>query len=187
MAGASLLNRVLYAHDLVYTGKQVFTDGQVGIYRAHVAVWAQVPLGETWLVLESDMVVVPETVGLILELESAAHGAYDYINIVPTNAVRNAEPSAVTPLLQECPPGDKECKVTGACAYLVTGIGARKLLQHAEPIELPVDWYVTTMRDFSDASFRLAFTERGFFGAVNHHSLVGHVRNHFLVAENANG
>ena len=187
MAGASLLNRVLYAHDAIYSGKQVFTAGQVGVYRAHVAVWEEMPPDETWLVLESDMVALPETVGLIAELEAAAGAAYDYLNLVPTNVVHNAEPSPVTPLLRECPPGDHECQVMGACAYLVTGLGARKLLRHATPIEMPLDWYVTTMHDFSDASFRMAFTDRGFFGSLKHESLVGHVRVRFLLPETADG
>eukprot|EP00961_Rhodomonas_salina_P012832 172772-Rhodomonas_salina.12 len=174
MEDTSLLNRVLYDQGSIFSGIQVFTTGQVGCYKAHVAVWEQIPVNETWMVLEGDAVVLPETVAQLQQLLSAVTDEYEYINLVHSNHIVNSNPSPVTLILSECPRFAYDCHVTGMIAYLVTYSGAQKLLQHAFPIQVPVDVYVTTFRDYTDPSFTFAFTELCFFGMTGRASLVGH-------------
>eukprot|EP00961_Rhodomonas_salina_P164560 2217122-Rhodomonas_salina.2 len=174
MDNASLLNRVLFHQRSALSGKQVFTTGQVGCYKAHVAIWRQIPPNETWLVLEHDAVVLPHTIGLLRQLTHSVSDEYEYINLLHRYPVPTAITSPVTELLRECPRYQYDCTPLHTTAYLLTHSGAQKLLQHAFPIEVPVDWYIATLRDYNDPSFTYAFTAHGFFGLSGRPSQVGH-------------
>lgn len=156
MSDAALFPRLLAAAGARVDERQIFDSSVLGVYFAHMLVWQQVPPNETWLVLEDDA-VVPNPELLAQQLSSVLGTGYDLVNLAPNHPPLGSTPSDEHAQLRECPRHDPACVVIGTLAYLVTHEGAQKLLAHAVPPEVAVDWYVSSVRDYLDASFTLAF------------------------------
>jgi len=170
---AALFPRLLAAAGARLDGKQIFDERVLGAYLAHAQVWAQVPPGATWLVLEDDA-LLPDAAQLARALPTLLETPYDYVNLAPTWPPLGSQPSLWHPGLRECPRNDIGCAVLGSFAYLVTHAGAQKLLAHARPPEVAVDWYVSSLRDFLDPSFALAFVTEPLFATGGRPSTIGH-------------
>lgn len=174
MDSASLLNRLLYEYGERLSGKQFLNPQALAAYEAHVAVWRRIPPGETWLILEDDALVTADTVRDIHALEASVREKVDYVNLRPLHPAVGAVASNASELLQECPPDVRQCHNLGQVAYILTHEGALKLLRHALPPEVPIDWYTDSLRAFIDPSFRHTFTRRHYFGHGGRVSLINH-------------
>lgn len=176
MRQASLLNRLLHDSETFFDGKQVHREQVVGAFLAHAGVWEAVASRPgPCLVLEDDAVATRETLGLLSALlASGVVSNYHYVNL------RKTFPSAgavVTEdgLLEECPPGAPQCSSLGAVAYLVTPEGAAMLLRNTgSTVDVPVDWFVTALRDYLEPGFRMASSTSAYFGVSGRPSRIGH-------------
>lgn len=170
MKDVSLLNRLLYDDQAKLDERQMFNTRMVGCFLAHKNVWRQIPPHETWLILEDDAIPLP---GYKQSLLSLGPMKYSYINLGPSKEVRESTRDTKHPALHECPQGNQRCHVIGAIAYLLTHDGAQRLLRHSTPIEVPVDWYMSVLRDYLDPEFSFAFTDV-MFSTGQRASTIGH-------------
>ncbi len=123
---------------------------------------------------QEDVIIKAAQAHALRNLVEEAGGAYHHINLMPTFSVAHSVRSPSSTALRECPPGDPRCFVLGAQAYLLTHDGAQMLRRHAHPVDLPVDWYLTTLRDFLEPGFHAAFVEQGLFSTSGRPSTIGH-------------
>ena len=159
MNDASLLNRLLYSDHAKLDTRQIFNTQILGCFMAHVNVWRQIPPQETWLILEDDAKTLPDYEG---KLRSLIPIRYSYINLAPSREVKGAIQSRYHPSLRECPQYSQVCHVIGTTAYLLTHDGAQRLLKHASPVDVPVDWYMSSLRDYLDTNFSFSFYDKVF-------------------------
>lgn len=171
MEHASLLNRYLYDQGSRLDGFQIMDTRVMGCYLAHLAVWEQIPPGETWLILEDDAVMLP---GADTLLQAMQMRPYKYVNLAPTRTPPRRITSPHSGMLRECAVGDPGCYVLSTAAYLLTYEGALIARRHALPAEVCVDYYLSSLRDYTDPSFTYAFTENPLFGSNGRRSLIGH-------------
>lgn len=183
MTSVSLLNRVLYENGVHFTGKQIANTRQAGCFLAHLFVWQSIPPGETWLIMEDDAVVFDDSVYMLAQVmrqigACVSKDRYDVINFAPS-VVRNA-PTCVpdrgnnmSVCVRECPRDDRSCFVLGAVAYVITYSGAQKLIKHALPMELTLDWYMTLFASFVDPEFQYGFVD-AVFGHSGRPSRIGY-------------
>jgi hypothetical protein len=173
MADAALFARLLAAVGARVDERQIFDERGLGAHLSHARVWAQVPRNATWLIFEDDAVLA-NPAAFVDVLPSLLATPYDLVNLAPNHPPLGHVPSPVHTQLRECARHDPACVVIGTRAYLLTYEGAQKLLVHASPPEVAVDWYVSSVRDYLDASFAIAFLPQPLFGISGRASTIGH-------------
>lgn len=125
------------------------TQGEVGCYASHMAVWEQVLAGEEEfaLIMESDALLTSEALDIV-DLIVSKHSDVDMVMLSWADCVPSFY--GVRKLTRGYRLVKFARKSYYASAYLISRKGARELLKHSQCISLPVDELMLGQRVMKD-------------------------------------